>query len=153
MTVQYLLVFIDRPVQITLYHPEMIQILLFLLCEPPDVNILLFQRLRPALHHLPIVPELLLRIADGIQILHQNLLIILHGIIQRVAPDLPHRLLYLLKLNPHQIEDILDLIYRLVELLLLKMHLKDHLMNRKFHIILDLEGGKQQIISVVRQII
>ena len=78
MTVQYLLMLIDRPVQICLDHPEIAKLLLLLPAESPHIDILLLQRTRTALHHLPVVLELLLRITDRIQIPYQDLLIILH---------------------------------------------------------------------------
>ena len=153
MAVQNALVFIDGTVQIGLNLFQMSQLLLLLLTQPFHIDICILQLLCPAFHHLSVILEFLFGITDGIQILQQNIFIILYRISQCVAADPAHSLLNLLQLYPHNIKNIFYFIHCLIIALLLKMHLKDHFMNSKLHIVFNLQCGEQQIVPVICEIV
>ena len=131
----------------------MVQVVFLFGEKLPDIDIFLLQFLCTALHHLPVILELLLGILDRIQILQKDRLIIPHGIVQCVSADLSHGFLNLLQLYPQQIKDIFDLVHRLVIALLFQMHLKDHLVDGQLHVIFNFQSGEQQIVSIIGQII
>ena len=142
MQVQYLLVLVDRPVQISLDDAEVLELLLLPGIQLLHVDILLFQLGRPEPDHLAVACKLLLRVADRLHIFMHECLVVRNRVAQRVAPHAQHRLLDLLQLYAHEIKDILDLVDRLVITLLFEMELEDHLMDRELHVILDLECGE-----------
>ena len=142
MAIQNPLMLVNSPIEIMFDFPEMIQFLLLFPAQPFHINILFLQLFGPALHQLLVILELLLRVTDRLQILQQNFLVILYRIIQGISPDFPHGFLNLLQLDSHQIKDILNLIHCLVIALLFQVHLKNHLMDSQFHIILYLKSGQ-----------
>ena len=144
---------INRPVQIRFNNPEMVQIFLIFSAQFLHIDILFFQLMDAFFHHFPVILKLLFRVADGIQILHQDFLVILYRIIQGISPYPAHGFLNLLKLNPQQIKYIFYLVHGFIITLLFQMHLKDHFMNGQFHITLHFQRGQQKTVAVIREII
>ena len=153
MRVQYFLMFINRPVQIPLNDMQIFKLFLLFGVELAHIDILLLELLYALLYHLTVSHELFLCIANRRHIFQHEHLVIGNGIAQRIAPHAQHCLFIFLKLDAHEVEYILDFIDCLVVALLFQMKLKNHLMNRKLHVIFNLKCGEHQIVTVLCQIV
>ena len=153
MTAENFLMFIDGAVQVSFYDTKILQIFLFLFSQTTNINIFFFQIFYPASNQFPVFLKFFFGVADSIQIFQKDFFVILYGVIQCISSDFSHSFLNLLKLDPHQVKYIFYLIHSLVVALLFQMHLKDHFVNGKLHIIFNFKGGKYKIIPVIGKII
>ena len=145
--------FVDGPLQIPFDDTQIFQILLFLFRKPALVQVDLFEFPLPAAHIFPVFRKFMLRLFYRLQIFPHQRIVLCHGIVQRIPPHAAHRLFNALHLDTYGIKDRLNGIRRLIVTLLFQMQLKDHLVDRQLHIILDLECRQQQIIPIIRHII
>ena len=144
---------IDRAAQIYLYFPQILQFFFFPGVQRPDIDPGFFEFPHTGLHCFTIAFELISGIRYRIQILLQECFIIGNIIIQDIPPDTVHGFLDLLDLDPHQVENGLNVVQCFVVALFLQMHFEDHFLDRELHIVLDFQGPKKEAVAVICKII
>ena len=153
MAAQDALMLVDDAAQIALDLAQMPQLLLVFRQEGTDIHLPRLHLAHARLHEVAVAAELLLRLIDRLHIVAQKPLVVADAVIEHVAADAQHRLANLLQLDLHEVENVLDVVERLVIALLLQMHLEDQFLNRQLQVALDFQRAQQKIIAVIRQMI